>query len=279
MFLTLHNIEFRQESSQLRRKVEELENNNEVSKKQIKELQDKLKQSTGKQQTTTSKLPTFLSKTMAADKENEKKLKDLERIVTDLKKQILEKDKALEKLQTTVKGKTKYVADRGNCFFFFKENIQTEVTVYVFREPAASNDVYNVDLKRQLESVEREASVLRTKVLSLEQDNEKMANENKKLALHAARLSRKDSVGDKDKNAELVKLKDSVAKLEKTKEELENKLKTILDAPADKLPQRAPKIVTENSSRLQLQVCVLWFHFSFRVVVINVVSTFHFRKS
>lgn len=144
--------------------------------------------------------------------------------------------------------------------FFFKENFQTEVTVCVFREPAASNDVHHVDLKRQLESVEQEASVLRTKVLSLEQDNEKMGNENKKLALHAARLSRKDSIGDKDKNAELVKLKDAVAKLEKAKEELENKLKTILDAPVDKLPQRAPKIVTENSSRLQLQVCVLWLY-------------------
>lgn len=87
-----------------------MENNNEASKKQIKELLDKLKQSTGKQQTT-SKLPTFLSKTSAADKESEKKLKDLEKSITDLKKQIVEKDKALEKLQTTtVKAKTKYEA-------------------------------------------------------------------------------------------------------------------------------------------------------------------------
>lgn len=123
----------------------------------------------------------------------------------------------------------------------------------LFREPAS--ETQTVDLKRQLESVEHEASVLRTKVLSLEQDNDKMANENKKLALHAARLSRKDSIGDKDKNAELVKLKDSVAKLEKTKEDLANKLKTILDTPADKLPQRIPKIFTESSTKLQLQVC------------------------
>ncbi len=103
-----------QESSQLRRKVEELENNNEASKKQIKELQDKLKQSTGKQQTT-SKLPTFLSKTAAAaDKESDKKLKDLEKTIADLKKQILEKDKAFDKLQTTIKPKTKYEAPDYN---------------------------------------------------------------------------------------------------------------------------------------------------------------------
>lgn len=116
-----------------------------------------------------------------------------------------------------------------------------------------------VDLKQQLDSVEHEASVLRTKVLSLKQDNEKMANENKKLALHAARLSRKDSIGDKDKNAELVKLKDTVSKLEKTKEELENKLKTILDTPADKLPKRIPKIFSESSTKLQLQVRSFFF--------------------
>lgn len=114
-------------------------------------------------------------------------------------------------------------------------------------------------MKRQLESVEHEVSVLRTKVLSLEQDNEKMGNENKKLALHAARLSRKDSIGDKDKNAELVKLKDCVTKLEKTKEELEKKLKTILEAPADKLPQRIPKIFSESSTKVQLQVSVSSF--------------------
>lgn len=92
----------------MRRKVEELENNNEASKKQIKELQEKLKQSTGKQPTT-SKLPTFLSKATAADKESEKKLKDLEKTITDLKKQILEKDKAMERLQAAAKGKTKYI--------------------------------------------------------------------------------------------------------------------------------------------------------------------------
>lgn len=104
--------------------------------------------------------------------------------------------------------------------------------------------------------VEHEASVLRTKVLTLEQDNEKIANENKKLALHAARLSRRDSVGDKEKIAELIKLKDSMTKLEKTKEELENKLKSILDVPADKLPQRVPKSFSDNSTKLQLQVLV-----------------------
>lgn len=102
--------------------------------------------------------------------------------------------------------------------------------------------------------VEQEASVLKTKVLTLEEENEKIANENKKLALHAARLSRKDSLGlDKDKSLELAKVKDSLSKLEKTREELENKLKTILDIPVDK-PARMPKSYSENSTKFQLQV-------------------------
>lgn len=143
-------------------------------------------------------------------------------------------------------------------------NVWNKLIVSFSREPIS--DAQNVDLRRQLDSVELEASVLRTKVLSLEQDNEKMANENKKLALHAARLSRKDSIGDKDKNAELAKLKDSVTKLEKTKDELESRLKVILDTPADKLPQRTPKIYSDSSTKVQLQVCVFFYEFSWAAV-------------
>lgn len=102
--------------------------------------------------------------------------------------------------------------------------------------------------------MELEVSVLRTKVSSTEQENEKLANENKKLALHAARLSRKDSTGDKDKNLELVRLRDSVTKLEKTKDELDSKLRIILEAPVDKLPQRVPKVFSDSSTKMQLQV-------------------------
>lgn len=89
-----------QESSQLRRKVEELENNYEASKKQVKELQEKVKQSTKQQGTLKGKLPTFMSKTSANDKEIEKKLKDFDKEIIDLKKQILDKDKLIKDLQT-----------------------------------------------------------------------------------------------------------------------------------------------------------------------------------
>lgn len=45
----------------------------------------------------------------------------------------------------------------------------------------ASSDQQNLDLKRQLQVIEQEASVLRAKTQSLESDNEKLQAENKKL--------------------------------------------------------------------------------------------------
>lgn len=52
--------------------------------------------------------------------------------------------------------------------------------IYHFRSLDA-NELPNVDLKRQLQVIEQEASVLRSKTQSLEADNEKVQAENKKL--------------------------------------------------------------------------------------------------
>lgn len=109
---------------------------------------------------------------------------------------------------------------------------------------------------KKLETLEKDANDLRTKMQVLELDNEKISNENKKLALHAARLARKDSnsTADKDKAAELIRLKESFSKLEKEKLDLDQKLKIVLEVPADKIPPRVPKKFTDASTKLQLQV-------------------------
>lgn len=97
-----------QEASQLRHKVEELENTNEAGKKQIKDLQEKIKQiAKAAPLMPKGKLPTFMSKTLAGEKETDKKLKEFEREVIDLKKKILEKDKTLDTLQKST-AKSKY---------------------------------------------------------------------------------------------------------------------------------------------------------------------------
>lgn len=90
-----------QESSQLRRKVEELERYNDASRKQIVDLQEKVKSS---QSTPLSKgkLPTFMSKTLAGERENEKKLKDMERDIAEFKKQIQDKDRSIDQLQKII---------------------------------------------------------------------------------------------------------------------------------------------------------------------------------
>lgn len=109
---------------------------------------------------------------------------------------------------------------------------------------------------KKLESLEKEAEQLRSKMQVIELDNEKIGNENKKLALHAARLARKDSNSsmDKEKAAELIRLKESFGKLEKEKTELDQKLKVILEIPADKIPPRVPKKFSDASTKVQLQV-------------------------
>lgn len=90
-----------QEASQLRRKVEELERYNDASRKQIADLQDKLK-SAQSSPLSKGKLPTFMSKTLAGERENEKKLKDVEKDLADLKKQIQDKDRSIDQLQRTI---------------------------------------------------------------------------------------------------------------------------------------------------------------------------------
>lgn len=113
-------------------------------------------------------------------------------------------------------------------------------------------------MKRQLESVEQEAGLVRTKLQQLELENEKLNTENKKLALHAARQARKDSVtsaAEATKAAtELTKLKESLASVEEEKKKLETKLNNVLEMSADKLPTRVPKKCSDANTKFQLQV-------------------------
>lgn len=84
-----------------------------------------------------------------------------------------------------------------------------------------------------------------------------MANENKRLAIHAAKLARKDSLtssSEAQRNGiELVRVKEALTKAEEQRDQLENKLKTVLELPADKLPPRVPKKCSDNNTKFQLQ--------------------------
>lgn len=99
-----------QESTQLRRKMAELERNNEASRKQITELQEKLKNASSSASSgSNGKLPTFMSKTMANEKESDRRLKAAEVELVELRKNVQEKEKAIEQLQKSAAKTIGYV--------------------------------------------------------------------------------------------------------------------------------------------------------------------------
>lgn len=214
-----------QEAGVLRRKVEDLEFENENIKKHITELQEKLQ---ADEKPTSKKLPSFLSKSSSSP--NDKKIKTLEDEISDLKKKVTEKDKTIEKLQAGGDSKSK--------------------TKTVSKSKSLEIVDQNVDSKRQLQLVEQELGVLRSRIITLEQDNENLNKENKKLSLQAARGSKKDSTGD---STELTKAKESLLKIEKERDELNEKLKRILEESVENLPPRTPKKFVESSTKMQFK--------------------------
>lgn len=100
-------------------------------------------------------------------------------------------------------------------------------------------------MKRQLQVVEQEASVLRTKTQTLEQDNEKLLAEVKKLQLQNARNSVKVSTS---------KDTDKIKELEAERDELKAKIKKVLEDSTDKMPARTPKVYSDMKTKLQLKV-------------------------
>lgn len=107
-----------------------------------------------------------------------------------------------------------------------------------------------MDLKRQLQVVEQEASVFRTKAQTLETENDKLLAEVKKLQLQVARNNVKAPLS----NGNDAKLKTTIETLEKERDELKLKIKNLLDDPLDTLPTRTPKVYSDTKTKLQLKV-------------------------
>ncbi|GAB0098805.1 putative leucine-rich repeat-containing protein DDB_G0290503 isoform X1 [Sergentomyia squamirostris] len=217
-----------QEASVLRRKVEELETGHDKKDKQIKELEERLQTATKAQKneviTENKKLPTILSKTPAGiNAANEKKIKTLEEELTTTKKKLQEKTKEVQQLQDTKSSK----------------------------ESLNSAD-QNSGLKRQLQVVESEATVLRTKLQTVEQENEKVMAENKKLQLQVARGAVKNSTPTVNSTGNGEELK----KLEQERDELNKKLNEILEVTADSLPSRVAKKYSETLTKFQMKTMI-----------------------
>lgn len=162
-------------------------------------------------------------------------MKILEDEMSELRKSIIEKDRIIERLKAEI-SVTNNKKEKS-----LNRNINN-----------TQENNNNVDIKRQLEIVEQEASILRGKILNLEQENEKLNLENKKLQLQS--LRKNSTTSNNDKNAiELIKLKETLNKVEKERDELNEKLKLIYNETNDKLPSRTPKKVTDLTPKSNLK--------------------------
>ncbi|XP_046802534.1 COP1-interactive protein 1 isoform X4 [Lucilia cuprina] len=194
-----------QEASILRHKVEELEKQNSESKKQVRELQDKLTTSADKRNTLGS----------WGNNASEKRLKALNDELEQLRKNISEKDKHIERLQAAAAAQT------------------------------------GANAKRQIDMAEQEATALRSKVTALEAENERVQKEVKRLQLQALR---KQSSTEKNGNTvELAKLKENLASVEEERNNLQDKLKRIFQEAEEKLPPRTIVRITDLTPKNQLK--------------------------
>ncbi|XP_030026857.2 golgin subfamily A member 4 isoform X3 [Manduca sexta] len=274
-----------QEAGVLRRKVEELEQDKDSLKKQVKELTDKVTNAATKPTNSTASLRRNTA--TSNNKLAEERVKVLEDEIDELRKKLIEKERDCERLHAELS-----LAQKKPKASLIKS------------KSLDANDQQNVDLKRQLQVIEQEANVLRSKTQSLEADNEKLQAENKKLQLlknakslksdktleqsstkitklekdlkealdkikefenkekddkiekkvrFGDEINKKDSELLKTKQDELDKLKINLTKLEKENAKLQMSLKALKDDAIKSFKPRVSKKVTDLTTKLQLK--------------------------
>ncbi|XP_053618197.1 trichohyalin isoform X2 [Plodia interpunctella] len=274
-----------QEAAVLRRKVEDLELDRDSLKKQVKELTDKIANSTTK--TNTNSSVTVRRNAAKGNNLAEEKVKVLEDEIAELRKKLIEKERDCERLHAELSLAQK----------------KPKGSLIKSKSLDGASDQQNVDLKRQLQVIEQEASVLRSKTQSLEADNEKLQAENKKLQLlkgtktlrtdksleqNANKITqlenelkeamtkikeleskekeekvekkvrfggdvKKDADTLKSKQEELEKLKLNFSKLEKENAKLQTSLKALKEEAITSFRPRIPKKITDLTTKLQMK--------------------------
>nr|CAD7445857.1 unnamed protein product [Timema bartmani] len=162
---TTGNKAFSNEAAVLRKKVEELETENETMKRKVKDIQEKLNTKTARK--------TTIAQTKSNDSKsgsglNGQKIKVLEDDVSELRKKLIEKERDCERLHSELTITQKRLS-KGS--------------LHKSKSLDSGNEQHNLDLKRQLQLIEQEAAILRTKIQILESDNDKLSAENKRLEL------------------------------------------------------------------------------------------------
>ncbi|XP_046991524.1 COP1-interactive protein 1 isoform X1 [Schistocerca americana] len=230
-----------QEAAVLRRKVEELEKEGETLKKKVKDLQDKLTAKTTRKSAAAITTP---EPAKGSDVLYEQKIKVLEDELSELRKKLIEKERDCERLHAELTVTQKR---------FSKGTIQKSKSL------DSSTDQQTLDLKRQLQVIEQEAAILRTRTQALETENEKLTAENKKLQLVRGTKKTMNSTATDETSDRAVELKERIADLERQLEEANKKVKelqTKIDEQENEKKTAEPKkkTVSPEVSKLRKEV-------------------------
>merc|ERR1712142_1007237 len=173
---------------------EKLTNELSQTKKWKESMEKELKELRTKVANTSSKVG-YLQKQRSTDSANDETVKLLEGENEKLRWQIAEKERKVEELNGKV----------------------TSLENGTSTSSSSSSSVSSaVDIKKQLKVVEHEAGMLRQKLLQIEEDNEKLINQNRQLQMKSASRGRGSQIIAPDSSfMENIELKEKVAQMEK----------------------------------------------------------------
>lgn len=198
--LKLHLELYEQEMVVLRRKCDELEQENDNFTQEIKYLQEKLVSQPTLARVEMPELPAGSPPNVIY----EHKIRLLEAETRELRKKLVDKEKENESLRTEV------------------ELHRRRASKVITRSRSLDNEGQSLDMKKQLALFEQEAAILRQKLMALEADNEKLVGENKRLQL---RISKKPPPGPADQlQLENLELKERVKEYERKCDSLKTDL-------------------------------------------------------
>ncbi|GAB6020858.1 hypothetical protein CHUAL_003508 [Chamberlinius hualienensis] len=236
-----------QEAKVLRKKLGDAEVENEGLNKEIKYLESQLSE---KSSTQTSKLPPVMYSSKEVNNDVnlnyfEQRVKLLESESNDLRRKLIEKERENEQLNTELESVTRRRGSRMSG-----PSMQRSRSL-------DSDNAQQIDLKRQLQLMEQEVSILRQKSVDMEAENEKLTQENKKLQLKVGAAENGNSAGNKKPGPLTLKLRNKIADLETEIEETKMKLKDVEEeneALRKSKPGIALKLDSGSVSELKSQI-------------------------
>ena len=225
-----------QEIKVLRRKLDDLEEDNELLMKQIKEIQ-RLIEGSGRRDRDDDDTD---------DRPYDEKIRQMAKDIEVLKMKLIAKDQeAASKLRSSSSVRGMLKKSRS-----LEEYRETSPSMSPVRE-------FQQDIKRQLDFVQQEAGVLKEKLAHLEKENERLTTENRKLELMSSR-SGAPKISIDDAVLENVDLKERLTRVNNENAELREQIR-LLDERTNRLSREVlqtkstPDVWDETSESRELR--------------------------